>query len=41
MCYLKSGDAVAAIEVFDQVIADFTDQGEFVARARENMPADP
>jgi hypothetical protein len=41
MCYLKSGDAVAAIEAFDQVIADFTDQGEWVTRARENMPADP
>ena len=41
MCQLKSDDAAAATEAFERIIAEYPDQEQFVALARENMPDDP
>ncbi len=39
MCHLERGDAAAASEAFERVLADFPEQEPFVARAREHLPA--
>ena len=40
VCLLKKGDNAGAVEAFEQLIADYPEQKELVAKARENMPAD-
>jgi len=41
MCQLKKNDDAAAIETFERIIAEYSDQKRFVSLARENMPDDP
>ena len=40
VCLLKKGDNAGAVKAFEQLIADYPEQKELVAKAREYMPAD-
>ncbi len=41
LCHLKQGDAAAATEAFERILADYPEQEPFVARAQEHLPEDP
>ncbi len=40
MCHLQQGDRGAAAETFDRLLAEYPEQEQLVARAREHMPQD-
>jgi hypothetical protein len=40
VCLTKKGDSAEAMKAFQQLIADYPEQKELVAKAREYMPAD-
>lgn len=40
VCLLKKGDNAAAVKAFEQLLADYPEQKELAAKAREYMPAD-
>ncbi len=41
LCHQKLGDDGAAAEAFKRILAEYSEQESFAARAREHLPADP
>src|SRR5512133_2032611 len=40
VCLMKKGDNAGAVKAFEQLFADYPEQKELIAKAREYMPAD-